>query len=80
MANEFSQAQLNMLLKMAGKKLGTDPETLRKALENGNADALLKQSKGRNDQLKQVLSNPELASKLMDSPQAKELLKKLMEG
>lgn len=80
MANEFSQAQLNMLLKMAGKKLGTDPETLRKALENGNADALLKQSKGRNDQLKQVLSNPELVSKLMDSPQAKELLKKLMEG
>ena len=80
MANEFAQAQLNMLLKMAGKKLGTDPETLRKALENGNADALLKQSKGRNDQLKQVLSNPELASKLMDSPQAKELLKKLMEG
>ena len=80
MANEFSQAQLNMLLKMAGKKLGTDPETLRKVLENGNADALLKQSKGRNDQLKQVLSNPELASKLMDSPQAKELLKKLMEG
>lgn len=80
MANDFSQAQLNMLLKMAGKKLGTDPETLRKALENGNADALLKQSKGRNDQLKQVLSNPELASKLMDSPQAKELLKKLMEG
>ena len=80
MANEFSQAQLNMLLKMAGKKLGTDPETLRKALENGNADALLKQSTGRNDQLKQVLSNPELASKLMDSPQAKELLKKLMEG
>lgn len=80
MANEFSQAQLNMLLKMAGKKLGTDPETLRKALENGNADALLKQSKGQNDQLKQVLSNPELASKLMDSPQAKELLKKLMGG
>ena len=80
MANEFSQAQLNMLLKMAGKKLGTDPETLRKALENGNADALLKQSKGRNDQLKQVLSNPELASKRMDSPQAKELLKKLMAG
>ena len=80
MANEFSQAQLNMFLKMAGKKLGTDPETLRKALENGNADALLKQSKGQNDQLKQVLSNPELASKLMDSPQAKELLKKLMGG
>ena len=80
MANEFSQAQLNMLLKMAGKKLGTDPETLRKALENGNADAFLKQSKGQNDQLKQVLSNPELASKLMGSPQAKELLKKLMGG
>ena len=80
MANEFSQAQLNMLLKMAGKKLGTDPETLRKALENVNADALLKQSKGQNDQLKQVLSNPELASKLMDSPQAKEQLKKLMGG
>ncbi len=80
MANEFSQAQLNMLLKMAGKKLGTDPETLRKTLENGNADVLLKQSKGQNDQLKQVLSNPELASKLMDSPQAKELLKKLMGG
>ena len=80
MANEFSQAQLNMLLKMAGKKLGTDPETLRKALENGTADALLKQSKGQNDQLKQVLSNPELASKLMASPQAKELLKKLMGG
>ena len=80
MANEFSQAQLNMLLKMAGKKLGTDPETLRKTLENENADALLQQSKNSNEQLRQALSNPELASKLMESPQAKELLKKLTGG
>ncbi len=80
MAKELSQAQLNLLLKMAGKKLGTNPETLRKALESGNADYLLNQTKGSNDQLKQLISNPELANKLMESPQAKELLKKLMEG
>lgn len=57
MAKELSQAQINALLKMAGKKLGTDPETIRKSLENGNVDNLLKNS--NNDQLKQALGNPD---------------------
>lgn len=79
MANELSQAQLNILLKMAGKRLGTDPETLRKTLESGNAETLLKQTKGSNEQLMQALSNPQIAQKLMNSPKAKEFLKKLTE-
>ena len=41
MADEFSNAQLNLLLQLASKKLGTDPETLRKALEGENAEAFI---------------------------------------
>lgn len=52
MAKEISEAQLNALLKLAGKKLGTDPNTLRKTLESGNADNLLKGAASKNDSLK----------------------------
>lgn len=80
MAKELSEAQLNALLKLAGKKLGTDPQTLRKTLESGKGEDLLKKASANNDTLQKALSNQELAEKLMRSPEAQELLKKLMKG
>ncbi|PWL72977.1 MAG: hypothetical protein DBY25_01865 [Clostridiales bacterium] len=80
MAKELSEAQLGMLLKMAGKKLGTDPETLRKTLESGKGEELLKKASANNDTLKKALSSQEMAEKLMRSPDAQELIKKLMKG
>ena len=80
MAKEISETQLNALLKLAGKKLGTDPNTLRKTLESGNADNLLKGAASKNDSLKKALNDPAIAEKLMKSPQAMELIRKLTEG
>lgn len=80
MAKDISETQLNMLLKMAGKKLGTDPETLRKTLESGKGEDLLKKASGNSSTLKDALNNQALADKLMRSPEAQELIKKLTKG
>ena len=38
--NQISPAQLELLLKMAGKQLHIDPQALRRQLENGDLSAL----------------------------------------
>jgi len=77
-AENFSDRQLETLLKLAGKRLGTDPEVLKKALKNGSAEDLA--GRTGNETLKKALSDPKLAAELLRSPQAKALLKKLTEG
>ena len=77
MAEKFSKQQLDALLKLAGKQLGTDPESLKRSLENGNTRQFADQS--GNDMLKKALADPALAARLLRSPQAKAILKKLTE-
>lgn len=79
MAKEISQQKLRALLEAAGKKLGTDPETLRRALESGDAGSLLGPAHA-DEGLRRALSDPEAAKKLLGTPGAQALLKKLMEG
>ena len=78
MAN-FSQQQINQLLQMASKKMGTTPEELKRKLETSNVEETLKHM-NKNDAAKvqQVLSNPALAKQLLNSPQAQAMLKNMM--
>ena len=55
---------------------------LKEAAEKGNLDDFVNKNLSQNatKQLKDVLSNKEACEKLLSSPQAKELMKKLTEG
>ena len=67
------------MLKKASQKLGADPEDLKKAASKGNIKALLKNIGTKEAQkIEQVLSNKEAASKLLSTPKAQQLLKKLL--
>lgn len=64
------------------KKLGFDVSKMKEAAEKGNLDDFVNKNLSQNatKQLKDVLSNKEAREKLLSSPQAKELMKKLTEG
>ena len=64
------------------KKLGFDVSKMKEAAENGKLDDFVNKNLSQNatKQLKDVLSTKEACEKLLSSPQAKELMKKLTEG
>ncbi len=67
------------MLKKASQKLGTNPENLKKAASSGNVNDLLKNIGTKEAQkVEQILSNKEAASKLLSTPKAQQLLKKLL--
>ncbi|HBN79927.1 MAG TPA: hypothetical protein DD433_00925 [Ruminococcaceae bacterium] len=73
-ANNEKQVLLNLLAQRLGKK----PEELQQQAQNGNLQNLLS-GMNPNDaaKLQQVLSDQQAVQKLMSSPQAQALLKKL---
>ena len=77
-APKFSSAQLNSMLAIASKKLGTSPEALRQNIEQGNIAEVVKKMGGHDaEQVSRLLNNKEELEKLMNSPQVKELINKL---
>jgi hypothetical protein len=76
---EPSPKVLETLLKAASAKLGTDPETLRRSLENGSLEKSIKNAPADSEgmkKLKQALSDPKTARQLMNDPRAAEILKR----
>ncbi|MGN0522512.1 MAG: hypothetical protein ACI4IQ_07750, partial [Eubacterium sp.] len=73
---------MNKILKNAQKKTGVDISKMKQAAENGNLDDFINKnlSPDASQQIKNVLSDKSAAEKLLSTPQAKELMKKLMEG
>lgn len=73
-ANNEKQVLLNLL----AQRLGKTPEELQQQAQNGNLQNLLS-GMDPNDaaKLQQVLSDQQAVQKLMSSPQAQALLKKL---
>ncbi len=59
--NQISPAQLELLLKMAGKQLHIDPQALRRQLENGDLSAL-----GNQQQMQQLLNDPQKMQELLN--------------
>lgn len=74
-----NQQQLNEILKSLSQKLNTTPENLKSAVEQGNLQDITKtMDSSQAEKLNKVLSDPNMTQKLMSTPQAQELMKKLM--
>ncbi|MCH5354118.1 MAG: hypothetical protein J1E06_11740 [Acutalibacter sp.] len=71
-------AQLEALLKITSQRLGTTPEQLKQAAQNGSLSGLVGQNEGA--ALQKVLNDPEAAKKLLSSPQAQKLFQMLQKG
>ena len=77
----LNQQKLNMLLNMASKHTGQNPNSLKNDVESGNIQNVLSQLPP--DVVKKfnnIISNQNEIDKLMSSPQAQQLLKTLKKG
>lgn len=74
--------EMNRLMKQAQQKTGIDVNKMKEAADKGQLDDFVNKnlSSQASAQLKNVLTNKEAAEKLLSTPEAKELMKKLMEG
>lgn len=76
--NNIDPKSLNGLLDVVSKKIGVSPEKLKNDLESGKFDSAISgMSKSDAVKFQQAVKNPKLVEKLMSTPQAKALYKKL---
>ncbi len=69
--------KMNDLIQKASQQLGTSSGELKRQIDNGKLDEIMKKLPPQQAQnFQNILNNPELAKKLMDTPQAKILMKK----
>lgn len=72
-----NQKSFNELVNKASQKIGTSPQNLQKEIENGKLDNIMKSLPPQQAKMFQnILKNPEMAKKLMDTPQAKSVMQK----
>ena len=76
--NSIDPKKLNGLLGVVSKKIGVPPEKLKSELESGKFDSALS-AMNQNDaaRFRQAVNNPKLVEKMMSTPQAKALYRKL---
>lgn len=73
-----NNAQLQAMLQVVSSKLGIPADTLRQELQTGKFDkAIASMNQQEASKFKQVLDNPQLLNKMMNSRQAKALYEKL---
>lgn len=72
----------NSILKQAQKNSSIDLSKLKQAGEQGKLDDFINNnlSAQASSQLKKILNDKQATEKLLSTPQAKELMKKFMEG
>ncbi|MBE6905755.1 hypothetical protein [Marasmitruncus massiliensis] len=77
----FSQNQLDALIRLAGRKMGTDPQKLKQQMESGQMDSVLKNlNANQQAQFKNLVNNPAAVQQLIENPNMQTLLKNLMGG
>ncbi|MGN0460753.1 MAG: hypothetical protein ACI4HL_07550 [Ruminococcus sp.] len=75
----INNSEINNLLNGLSERLNTTPEQLKANLEKGNLDSVVsKMSSGQAKRLQKILDNPEQSEKILNSPQAQAIIKKLM--
>ena len=79
MPSNIPPSQLDAMLKMAGQKLGRDPQALKEQLEKGNLDQLGINAQ-QQQQIGQLLKNTQALSQFLEQPQIKQMLNQLMKG
>ena len=74
----LEQAKKNALLQMAGKQLGTDPNSLKEKLESGQVNEIVDGlSQEQKEKVNAYLQNPQALNALLGSAQVQNLLKAL---
>ncbi len=77
----MDQKKLESLLQAVSQKLGMPPEQLRAELAAGKFDAAMKSmNQAEAAKFSQALQNPQMVERLMSTPQAQALYKKLTGG
>ena len=78
---QIDNSKLEALLKITAQRLGSTPEALKAAAQNGSLSQMLGGA-GQEESaaMQKVLSDPEAAKKLLASPQAQALLKMIQGG
>lgn len=78
----MNNSDMNNLFKNVKKKTGVDVGKMKDAADRGNLDDFIDKnlSPEASKQIKNILTDKSAAEKLLSTPQAKELLKKLTEG
>lgn len=75
----FSQQQMDALLKMAGQRMGKDPKQLHEQMQSGRVDDLLNGlPKDKQAQLSAMMQNPAAMEQIMQNPKVQQLMKSLM--
>lgn len=74
----IDNGRLEALLKLAAQRMGSTPEALKKAAQDGTLSQVLGNvGESEGAAMQKVLSDPEAAKKLLSTPQAQMLLKML---
>lgn len=67
------------LIRQAGQKAGVDPQRIRQTIDAGKLDDLLSRMKPQDaERFRQIVADPELARKMLDTPQARLLIKQFL--
>lgn len=71
--------QINSLINQLSERLGADSSQVREALQKGNLDKVLQNmDQSQAQKIGAILSDPEQSKKVLSTPQAQALIKKLM--
>lgn len=77
-SEKLDNNRLEALLKLTAQRMGSTPEALKAAAQNGNLNQVLGNvGQAEGEAVQKVLSDPDAAKKLLSSPQAQALLKML---
>lgn len=72
---------LDALLKVVSTKINVPADVLKNQLEKGQFDEVLNNMNNEeSNKFRQVMNNPKLAEKIMTTPQAQELYRKITGG
>lgn len=77
--NGISPDKLDALLKTAGQRLGKDPQALKNQLQSGNLNGL-GVNEQQQQQIGQLLKDPQALSNFFEQPQIKQMINQLMKG
>lgn len=73
-------SSMEKMIEIASKKLGISGEKLKRSLETGNVEDMLGNMRKEDaEKLKSVMNSPSVKEKLLNSPEAANLIKKLNE-
>ena len=73
-------SSMEKMIQLASSKLGVSPEKLKSTLESGNMEDMLGSMRKEDaDKLKKLMNSPSARDKLLSSPEAAKIIKKMQE-